>query len=402
MTATNFTNGVTVTDAAWFNDVDTAVYGVKSYGAVGDGAADDTTAFQDAAAAAGTGIVYVPPGTYKLSSAVSYPCAFFFAPGASCTQATGGFITGPIVDLADRDYECMMGMGYFNIWLEGTTFSSPASDTHVATLWRAQYDGTSGTFTVDQAGGPLSVGAYNGLRWRQTVAGVGSTYRQLEYRVEDATTYNNGKATLSFLAQCETGTVACSASVTQFFGTGGSPSADVVALTQAFTVTTSWQRFSITFDMPSTGSKTFGSDINDCLKVAIGFPATGTFNVALQEVKLERGAIRTPFSALPLSLQHNYLDRYIQFVSVSIGFTATAADQYEYQALPFRTEMRRIPDATDWSDLSGATVTNLHASLSSRPATTYLEKYCGTAYIRSAAAGACVAIGQRLLLDARL
>lgn len=376
---------------------------VTDFGAAGDGVTDDTTAFQTAAALVGSGVVLVPPGSagYLLSSAVSYSCSFLFLPGAYCTQATGGYITGPIVDLADRDYECMMGMGYFNIWLEGTTFSSPATDTYVATLWQAQYDGTSGTFTVDQAGGPLTTGAYNGIRWRQTVAGSGSAYRQLEMRVEDATTYNNGKATLSFLVQCETGTVACTAKVTQFFGTGGSPSSDVVALSQAFTATTSWQRFSFTFDMGSTASKTFGSNIDDCLKVAIQFPATDTFNVALQEVKLERGAIRTPFSAVPLAVQHAYVERYIQFLGVSLGFTAGAADEYVYDAVPFKTEMRKIPD-TSWADLSGASVSNLHASLSSRPALTYIEKYCATAYIRSAAAGACTAIGQQLTLDARL
>jgi len=49
---------------------------VKSYGAVGDGAADDTTAFQNAlnaASAAGGGIVWVPTGTYKILTHLTIP-----------------------------------------------------------------------------------------------------------------------------------------------------------------------------------------------------------------------------------------------------------------------------------------------------------------------------------------
>jgi hypothetical protein len=54
------------TDLGWFN--------VKDYGAVGDGAADDTVAIQDAidaASAAGGGVIYVPPGDYLISAETS-------------------------------------------------------------------------------------------------------------------------------------------------------------------------------------------------------------------------------------------------------------------------------------------------------------------------------------------
>ena len=41
---------------------------VKDFGAVGDGSTDDTTAIQNAINAAATGGIYIPPGTYKISS----------------------------------------------------------------------------------------------------------------------------------------------------------------------------------------------------------------------------------------------------------------------------------------------------------------------------------------------
>jgi hypothetical protein len=53
---------------------DELVYNVKDYGATGDGVADDTAEIQAAIAAAiaaGGGVVYLPVGTYKISSALT-------------------------------------------------------------------------------------------------------------------------------------------------------------------------------------------------------------------------------------------------------------------------------------------------------------------------------------------
>ncbi len=54
----------------------TRVYDVRAYGAVGDNTADDTAAIQaavDAASAAGGGVVHVPKGDFKVTSAITIP-----------------------------------------------------------------------------------------------------------------------------------------------------------------------------------------------------------------------------------------------------------------------------------------------------------------------------------------
>jgi hypothetical protein len=69
MSSSTFISRQTVISADWCNDVDDHVYGVKGYGAVGDGFTDDTVAIQaaiDAASAAGGGVIYFPPGNYKV------------------------------------------------------------------------------------------------------------------------------------------------------------------------------------------------------------------------------------------------------------------------------------------------------------------------------------------------
>jgi len=63
-------------------------FNVKAYGALGDGTTDDTTAINAAISAAntGTGIVFFPPGTYKITSALT------FSSTAAGVQGTPGSI----------------------------------------------------------------------------------------------------------------------------------------------------------------------------------------------------------------------------------------------------------------------------------------------------------------------
>lgn len=77
---TVFVDGVTLTQAEWFQDVNDPVYDQianaknSEYDAVGDGANDDTVPIQsaiDAMYALGGGVVVLPPGTYKITSALN-------------------------------------------------------------------------------------------------------------------------------------------------------------------------------------------------------------------------------------------------------------------------------------------------------------------------------------------
>lgn len=75
MATTNFTNGVTLTDAGWFNDVNDAIYddvaNIKNseYGAVGDGSTDDSAAFQ-LAVDSGKKIQLNAGETYKITQQI--------------------------------------------------------------------------------------------------------------------------------------------------------------------------------------------------------------------------------------------------------------------------------------------------------------------------------------------
>lgn len=66
MASTTFIDGQTLIQASWLNDIDRGVYGVKSFGAKGDGVTDDTVALQAALDAKIP--VFIPVGIYRITS----------------------------------------------------------------------------------------------------------------------------------------------------------------------------------------------------------------------------------------------------------------------------------------------------------------------------------------------
>lgn len=85
MTTTTFTNGVTLTDAGWFNDVNDYVYekfpDVKSNGAAGDGSTDDasdiTTTIGLKTATGGSVLFPAASSSYLVGSTITVPSIVF-------------------------------------------------------------------------------------------------------------------------------------------------------------------------------------------------------------------------------------------------------------------------------------------------------------------------------------
>lgn len=104
----------------------------RQYGATGDGTTDDATAIQaalDAAAAAGGGTVYLPPGTYKIGSCLSVPAGVELVGagwGTIIRTAAGAWANRTINGVA---FSCAVAMAYTNsavrnLWLDLRTNST--------------------------------------------------------------------------------------------------------------------------------------------------------------------------------------------------------------------------------------------------------------------------------------
>lgn len=159
--------------------------------------------------------------------------------------------------------------GSMNVIQRGTSFSFGAGITgYTADRWKvSQAGGGYSTVTTvnDFVAGAAEVGggAVKFTRVTLTPAspGVGS-YCVFQQHIEDIRLLAGKTVTVSFYVRASTGPVGLAIEFEQFFGTGGSPSALVQTAPQKVTVTTSWQKVTATFTVPSITGKTLGTSPN--------------------------------------------------------------------------------------------------------------------------------------------
>ncbi|SFA64419.1 hypothetical protein [Metapseudomonas otitidis] len=201
--------------------------------------------------------------------------------------------------------------GDFNIWQRGTsiTSSAPYGIMYTADRWRVN-PGTVGSvavtrqvFKLDQievAGEPTY--------FAQVVTSGGSNlnFRQ---RIESVKTLAGKKVAVSFYAKANSD-VRIDVYLSQFFGTGGSPSARV-DLINPINLSATWQRFILIYDLPSISDKALGSNGDDCLELLFFRPVTNlTFSLA--QVQVEEGQAATSFDRRSLAEELGLCQRYFE------------------------------------------------------------------------------------------
>jgi hypothetical protein len=164
-------------------------------------------------------------------------------------------------------------------------------------------------------------------------------------------------ATLSFWAWCGTGTLRLGASFDQFFGSGGSPSAPVTNNGQSVALTTTPQRFALTFSLPSVAGKTLGTSNDDHTTLNFWL-SSGTTQasragnigvqsgtIALWGVQLELGATATPLEKLDPQQDLAKCQRFYQSTTVVYGGYNVAGNNLSTVAY-FPVWMRAAPTVT--------------------------------------------------------
>ena len=201
--------------------------------------------------------------------------------------------------------------GNFDIWQRGTSFTATG---YHADRWNTTVSGTGTTtisqqaFTIGQTDVPGEPKYYLRIAKSSGVSGA-SGADVLSQRLEGVRTFAGQTATLSFYAKASESTT-IDFFLKQYFGTGGSPSADVDKTPTGVSVTTSWQKFTVTQAFDSISGKTIGSNNDDYLEIIMRIDNGSNASVDFAQIQIEKGSAATQFEARPIGEEVTLCHRY--------------------------------------------------------------------------------------------
>ncbi len=199
----------------------------------------------------------------------------------------------------------------------------------------------------------------------QTLAGA---FSLLVQKIEDVRTFAGQTITISFWAKAASGTPKVVIETEQYFGAGGSPSANVTTYAGQATLSTSWNRYSVTVAVPSISGKTLGTtagssffELNLWTSAGTDFNAR-TNSLGIQSttidfwgVQVETGSVATPFEQRPIGTELALCQRYYirmsgqAYTAFGSGVSVTTTRSGIYVSYP--AMMRAIPTAVGFSNL---------------------------------------------------
>jgi hypothetical protein len=173
--------------------------------------------------------------------------------------------------------------GSFDLWQRGSSFSATGA---TCNRWRLNI-GAGETCNVQQR--PLTATDPGTGPWfaRFTRSVTGSAASTFVQYIDDVRTLAGKRVTLAFWSRDDIDGSDLDITFTQYFGTGGSPSADVVTAAGTRRLDGSWKYHHVTFDLPSMSGKTVGSAEDSHLLITFSLPtANGNQLFDLKDVHL--------------------------------------------------------------------------------------------------------------------
>jgi hypothetical protein len=268
--------------------------------------------------------------------------------------------------------------GAFEINQRGFT-STTTNGTFGFDRWiLAAIDGTTTYSSQAFSAGELSVEGFgqpqNYARLVSSGQTAANTQSLINHRIEDARSFAGETITVSFWAKAATGTPSIGVNVQHNYGSGGS--AAVVVNGQKFALTTSWARYTATFDVPSVSGKTIGAgsylrlnlwtSAGTDLNAVSGSLGIQSATIDIWGVQLEAGSEATPFRRNANSLQGELAACQRYFAALGPGAVGRVIGSTSATVnVAFPVVMRSAPTLSfagnftlDEVNVAGRTVTN--------------------------------------------
>jgi hypothetical protein len=206
--------------------------------------------------------------------------------------------------------------GNFDIWQRGTSFTNAG---YSADRWFTTADTNSGwtvsrqAFTVGQTEVPNEPTYF--LRFAISASNLaGPTIQQ---KIEDVRTFAGKTVTATFYAKVSAGSTFTPGyfRMTQNFGSSGSADAFVIANETLTALTSSWVKYTYTFNVPSIAGKTIGA--GNYVAFMFRIPDSTTTTVDFAQVQVEEGTTATAFEQRPIGTEFALCQRYYEIMNQS-------------------------------------------------------------------------------------
>ena len=211
--------------------------------------------------------------------------------------------------------------------------------------WYVNQSGGSTTFSQETFAAGSELDSLK--NYAKLAVSTSSDYTSIRQRIEDVRTVPAGSITVSFWAKGTAPSGDLSVFFSQSFGSGGSTEVD--GTPQTVTLTSTWQRFSLTFTVPSISGKTIGT--GSFFQIAVGqHTNTGTtaWELDITGVQLEVGEKATPFEHRSYGDELARCQRYYEAYSLQ-GYAFVGNSYSSTQAivpLHWNVQKRAIPTMT--------------------------------------------------------
>jgi hypothetical protein len=260
--------------------------------------------------------------------------------------------------------------GDFRINQRGFTSSSNPANAYGFDRWNMYSNNGTTTYSSQAFTVGNAISGYepqNHIRLVTSGQSAANAASLIDQKIEDVRTCAGSAVVVSFYAKAASGTPKVAVELGQNFGSGGSPSSTVNSYVGQVTLTTSWQRFTLTFNVPTITGKTIGTTANTSFLVLNLWCSAGTdFNartgsLGIQSntfdiwgVQVEQNLQPTPFEQRPIGVELALCQRYYWRMNADATTTRFGAG-YCYASnqaitfIQFPQPMRSAPTALEQS-----------------------------------------------------